>query len=390
MKIEKNIAIEIKRIGGQTYYVGGYVRDQFLGIENKDTDIEVHGVSPQNLYKVLNKIGKPLSYGKSFGVYSLKGYNIDIALPRSEVKIGKGHKDFRVDVDPNIGTTKAIQRRDFTINAIYKNVLTGKIVDPFNGVQDIKSKTIRYVDEKSFPEDPLRVLRGCQFASRFNFKIDNKTINLCKDIDLTTLSKQRVEDELKKCLLKGKPSIFFKYLNKMNQNQYWFKEIKDVNDKAIKYRDKVNHPYEFMLTSLCLNLSRREVDNLLDRFISKKETKEYILNMYDLSKKKISSEYSMNKMFDSSIDPIDLIYIRSINKNNVKTLNDKYYEYQRIMSKPYLKGKDIQNIETENKENYSKALKYAYELRLKNVPYDKALKLTVNYLNKLNKISKSN
>lgn len=384
MKIERNIALEIKKIGGRTYYVGGYVRDQFLGIENKDLDIEIHGVNQIDLYSVLTKTGQPISYGKSFGVYSLKGYNIDIALPRSETKTGTGHKDFNIEINPYIDITKAIQRRDFTINAIYKNVLTGKIIDPFNGVSDIKNKVIRYVDKKSFPEDPLRVLRGCQFASRFNFKIDKDTIELCKNIDIKTLSKQRVEEELKKCLLKGKPSIFFKYLNKMNHNNYWFKEIKDVNDKAIKYRNKVNHPYEFMLTCLCLNISRRKVVSLLSRIVSKKKTIEYVLNMYDLSKNKLSSDYSIYSMFDKSFDPNDLIYIRLINNNDdYKLLSNKYNSYIQIMSLPYVKGKDIQHIKINNKENYSKALKYAHRLRLKKVPYEKALVSTIKYLKNL-------
>lgn len=383
MIIEQIIAKEVSKIGGQTYYVGGYVRDQFLGIENKDLDIEIHGISEEELYKVLLKIGEPLSYGKSFGVYSLKGHNIDIALPRSETKIGKGHKDFKVDVDPNIGTTKAIQRRDFTINAIYKNVLTGKIIDPFNGVNDINNKVIRYVDKNTFPEDPLRVLRACQFASRFNFKIDNETIKLCKNIDLTTLSKQRVEDELKKCLLKGKPSIFFKYLNKMNQNNYWFREIKEVNDKAIKYRDKVNHPYEYMLSSLCLSLNRKQVNNLLNRFVSNKTTIKYVLNMHELSKRRIGTEYSINKMFDESIDCNDLMFIRLLSNKKEKYLFDKYNDYNNLLQKPFVRGKDIQGIKTSNKENYSKALAYAHKLRLKGVAYDKALEQTINYLKRL-------
>ena len=140
MNIEQLIAQKVDKKGGKTYYVGGYVRDLFLNKKNKDIDIEVHGISEKTLVKILSEVGKPLSYGKSFGIYSLEGHNIDIALPRKETKTGKGHKDFKIEVDPYIDIKQAIKRRDFTINAIYKNVLTGEIIDPFNGVKDIKNK----------------------------------------------------------------------------------------------------------------------------------------------------------------------------------------------------------------------------------------------------------
>ena len=201
-QVEKQIAELVKQKGGRAFYVGGYVRDKLLGIENKDIDIEVHGIEPDVLLDILKKVGKPLKFGKSFGIYSLRDYHLDIALPRKEKAIGKGHRDFKITVDPYIGYKKAAKRRDFTINAIMEDVLTGEIIDYFNGTQDLKKKVIRHIDDKTFVEDPLRVLRACQFASRFKFKIAKETIALCKNIDTTTLSKERVEEELKKALLK--------------------------------------------------------------------------------------------------------------------------------------------------------------------------------------------
>ena len=207
--IEKQIAQLVKEKGGRTFYVGGYVRDKLLNIENKDVDIEIHSINEEQLIDILKQVGEPISYGKSFGIFSLKGYDIDIALPRSEKAIGKGHKDFKIDLDPFIGYKQAARRRDITINALMQDVLTNEILDYYNGLSDLKNKIIRQVDSSTFIEDPLRVLRVAQFASRFEFEVAQETIELCKTIDLTYLTKERVEEELRKCLLKGKkPSIF--------------------------------------------------------------------------------------------------------------------------------------------------------------------------------------
>ena len=118
MDIEKRIAEEVERAGGRAYYVGGCVRDRLLGIASKDVDIEVHGIEPAELKKLLSKIGKVSAYGKSFGIYSLRDYDIDIAVPRKEKNSGRGHRDFEIYADPYLGTKKAACRRDFTMNAI--------------------------------------------------------------------------------------------------------------------------------------------------------------------------------------------------------------------------------------------------------------------------------
>lgn len=172
--IAEKIANKVSEKGGRTFYVGGFVRDKILGIENKDMDIEVHGVKPEVLREILSEVGEPMSYGSSFGVYSLKGYDIDIAMPRKEHATGKGHRDFEVFVDPFIGTAEAARRRDFTMNAVMEDVLTGELVDPFGGKQDLEKGIIRHIDSDTFVEDPLRVLRGAQFASRFGLILQTR------------------------------------------------------------------------------------------------------------------------------------------------------------------------------------------------------------------------
>ena len=197
----EKIAKSVKDAGGRTFYVGGFVRDKLLGIENKDVDIEVHGIEPDTLYSILESIGEPLSFGKSFGVYALKGEDLDIAMPRRERATGRGHRDFEIEVDPFIGTYAAAKRRDFTINALMEDVLTCEIIDHFGGREDLSRGVIRHIDDASFIEDPLRVLRAAQFAARFGFAVDPSTIELCRGIDLSALSRERVEEELRTALL---------------------------------------------------------------------------------------------------------------------------------------------------------------------------------------------
>mgnify|MGYP000481239886 FL=1 len=233
------IAKKVKEVGGIAYFVGGYVRDSILDIPNKDIDIEIHGIKPEILKNILSELGDIQTIGNAFGIYNLKGYDLDIALPRKERCIGTGHKDFEVYVDPYIGTHAAARRRDFTINALMKNILTGEIVDEFNGLNDLKNHIIRHVDSSTFREDSLRVLRACQFAARFNFKIASETINLCKTMDLSTMPKERIAGELSKALLKAKkPSVFFNSLYECEQTK-WFKEVYTL--KGIK-QDSEYHP----------------------------------------------------------------------------------------------------------------------------------------------------
>ena len=227
--IAEKIAYSVSQMGGRTFYVGGFVRDKIMGIENKDVDIEVHGIKPEILLDILSEVGEPLSYGNSFGIYSLRGHDIDIAMPRQEHATGKGHRDFEVFVDPFIGTEEAARRRDFTMNSIMEDVLTGQLVDHFKGMEDLEKGIIRHIDRETFVEDPLRVMRGAGFAARFGFSLAEETVTLCSGMDLSALSRERVEEELKKALLKGKrPSLFFEVLRSTGGLNVWFPELENL------------------------------------------------------------------------------------------------------------------------------------------------------------------
>ncbi len=202
--------------------VGGFVRDAIRGEKPKDADLEIFGVDPEQLEQKLTFLfpKKVDMVGKSFGtlkVHVAKGYELDISLPRRESKSGKGHKGFFVESDPNMGLEEAARRRDFTINAMAADPLTGEFFDPFHGAQDLKDNILRVVDPTTFQEDPLRLYRAAQFIARFQLTPDPKSVELMKKMvkrgDTKELSKERITEELKKLFLKSsKPSLGFEFL----------------------------------------------------------------------------------------------------------------------------------------------------------------------------------
>ncbi len=173
--------------------VGGAVRDWLLGERVKDVDIEVYGLSIEKFEEAMKAIGA-LGVGKSFFVY--KYGDLDIALPRKEQKIAKGHRGFRVELVSK--EKEASRRRDFTVNALMYDIQEQKILDFWGGLEDLKRGLLRCVDPKSFIEDSLRVLRAMQFSARFAFEIERETCQLCRDICLKDLSGNRVFGEFEK------------------------------------------------------------------------------------------------------------------------------------------------------------------------------------------------
>ena len=356
--LEYIIAKKVESIGGRAYYVGGCVRDEILGIKSNDTDIEVHGVESKKLLKLLKEIGEPLTYGKQFGIYSLKGHNIDIALPRTEKNTGKGHKDFDIFVDPNIGIKKAAKRRDFTINSIYKDIITGELIDNYGGIDDIKNKTIRHIDSKSFIEDPLRVLRGCRYAATLGFDIAPETIKLCKKINIKSLSKERVEEELKKVLLAGnKPSMFFYYLEKANKRDDWFKNVNTKYiDRTRKIINKVNNKYAFMLT--CLSI---DTDFDISKITNNKKILKYVINLKNNYNKINKNNYDYYKSFYSVIDVNDYVQLKTVVGEDVKILKRKHKEYKNKITKAFITGEELTKIGYTPNKNFNKIIKFGRE-----------------------------
>ena len=438
----EKIAARVAQKGGRTFFVGGYVRDKVMGKENKDIDIEIHGVTPECLGEILDGLGKRTEMGADFGIFGLKGYDVDIAMPRKEEATGRGHKDFTVFVDPFLGTEKAAKRRDFTMNALMEDVLTGELIDHFGGVEDIKNKVIRHVNALTFVEDPLRVLRAAQFAARFGFRVADETVCLSKTMDLSALARERIMGELEKALLKADtPSVFFEEMRKMDQLSVWFPEMlllvgmmqnpryhpegdvwnhtMLVLDQAAGLKKKSSNPMGFMLAALTHDFGKvitteakdgvlrsigheREGLAMIRTFLMRitNETKliKYVLNMaelhmqpYQLAKQK-SAKKSTNKMFDRSIDPAGLIeFVKADHMGRTGSVPDEEADHfleERLkvfydtMEKPYVMGADLVAAGLKPGPNFSEILAFSHKLRLAGVNKEDALRQTLAFVKK--------
>ena len=434
--LAEKIAEKARSAGGRVFYVGGCIRDKLLygGELRGDIDIEVHGVEPAVLWDALDSLGEPLQYGSSFGIYGLSGSALDIAIPRKEHATGRGHRDFEVFTDPFIGAEAAARRRDFTVNALMEDVLTGEIVDPYGGREDLEKRVLRCVDPASFIEDPLRVLRCARFAAVLGFSVDPATVELCSGMDLATLSRERVEGELKKALMGSeKPSVFFETLRRMRQLSPWFAELEqtvgleqdpeyhpegdvwthtmEVLDRAAGYRGKAEQPYPFMMLALTHDLGKITttefvkgrihayghesaglpiIEGFLRRLTDEAALTGYVLNMAELHMKPNMMAFnkspvkSTNKMFDQAASAQDLIYM-AMSDHPVKSgdtpfsgdagfLFERLERYRETMAQPYVMGRDLIAAGLEPGENFGELLEYAHKLRLAGIDKQTALK----------------
>ena len=444
-KMAERLARAVQAAGGTAYYVGGLVRDRLLGREGKDIDIEVHGITPEQLERILDSLGERQMFGASFGIYNLKHYDLDIAMPRKEMKTGEHHRDFRCEIDPFCGTLKAAVRRDFTINAMMQNVLTGEVIDHFGGQTDIENGIIRHVNPESFAEDALRVLRGAQFAARFGFTVAPETMELCSRMDLSALAGERIQEEMTKALMKAeKPSVFFEILREMGQLGFWFKELKALIgvpqppkyhpegdawrhtmltvDGAASLRSRAVRPLPFMLSAMlhdcgkAVTTHRDESGKIssigheikgeplalafLERIRMDKQTEQYVLNMVRLHMKpnllpvQSASAKAYMKMMDESVLPEDLLLLSKADrigqmgdmdayKETEHVLADMLKRYREVIQKQReVSGKDLLNAGFKPGPQFSTILGYAHKLWLAGVPYESALVQTLAYARK--------
>lgn len=202
------VARAVRDAGGRALIVGGWVRDRLLGLAADEIDLEVYGLTAERLREVLAAIGRVDAVGESFTVYKVG--RLDVALPRRESKVGRGHRGFVVTGDPAMPEAEAVRRRDFTINALMFDPLTGTTIDHIGGERDLRDGLLRAVDRATFGDDSLRVLRGLQFAARFRLRMDGPTRALCASLPLDDLAAERIYAEIEKLLLRADaPSIGF-------------------------------------------------------------------------------------------------------------------------------------------------------------------------------------
>jgi tRNA nucleotidyltransferase (CCA-adding enzyme) len=260
---EKVIALSkaIQAAGGRAFLVGGCVRDALMAAQPKDWDLEVYNLDAARLREVLDQFGPVNVVGESFTVYKL-GQHLDVSIPRRERKAGRGHKAFVIEGDPSMSVVDALRRRDFTINAILKDPLTGELIDPYNGQLDIERRLLRAVSSETFAEDSLRVLRAAQFAARFQFEIDAGTVALCREIDLTDLPAERIWGELEKLLIQAQhPSVGLDWLRKLGAIEKLFPEIQSLIGVP---QDPEWHPEGdvFVHTQLVIDRARELIEDL--------------------------------------------------------------------------------------------------------------------------------
>lgn len=434
----------VSSAGGKAYVVGGFVRDALIGKDNKDIDFEIHGLDSCKIETLLFEVsGSPaVRKGSSFGVYGIKGYDFDIAMPRKEHCIGSKHTDFAVSVDPNMGVEEASRRRDFTINALMYDVESDEIIDCHNGCNDLARKTIRHVCDDTYIEDALRVFRAAQFAARFGFDIASETIALSRSISgkLSALSGERVESEMHKALMKSEqPSVFFRKLVEMDALGYWFPELSAlidtpqapefhpegnvfehtmlVIDQAAKVRDRADDPYAFMLTALCHdygkakttffnekkqrlvayghdNAAKPIVDAFMDRLRLPNAVRAYVQNLTALHMQPNmyvetnATDYAFNHMFDKTKHAEDLLLLsrcdhfgRGLQRDYARyenKLSAQLTKYRELMELPEATAVDFMKLGAKPSPLLGEMLEMSHKMHLKGVPCNKAIVQTRN------------
>jgi tRNA nucleotidyltransferase (CCA-adding enzyme) len=203
---------------GSLFAVGGRVRDEVRTALDgqpriaKDLDYVVVGLGLEDLVERLRHLGSADVVGASFAVVksTIDGTTVDVALPRRERSTGVGHRDFTVEWGSEVSLEDDLARRDFRMNMLARALPAGEVFDPYGGVADIEAARIDLLRDEAFAEDPLRMLRACQFAARFAYRLSDRTMGAMRQAAplVSSVSPERVRDELTK-MLEGaaQPSI---------------------------------------------------------------------------------------------------------------------------------------------------------------------------------------
>ncbi len=252
----------LQTAGAELYEVGGTIRDQLLGIESKDRDFLVTHLPMDKLRALLATHGQVNMVGKFFGVVKFTPHDEptqthDLALPRKEISTGVGHRDFTVEFDHTLPVEIDLARRDFTINAMARHVVTGALIDPFGGARDLQTRTLRQVFPQAFAEDPLRLLRAIQFAARFDLTIEPDTAAALHEHAalITTISAERIIEEIGKLFRAPIPSRGFYLMAELGLLPHVFPELeacRGVPQEKQKNDDVFHH------TMRVLDAARRD------------------------------------------------------------------------------------------------------------------------------------
>ena len=271
LALAHRVARAVRDAGGRALIVGGWVRDDLLdrasqprgsagGAERKDIDVEVFGLPAERLRTVLAGLGPVNTVGAAFAVFKLGP--LDVSLPRTESKAGRGHRGFAVTGDPRLPLEEAARRRDFTVNAIAWDPLREEHLDPHGGRDDLRRKRLRMVDRATFGDDSLRVLRAVQLAARLEFEVDEATRAACRATPLDDLPAERVWGEFEKLLLlAARPSLGFALARETGVVERLFPELAALVDCP---QEPEWHPEGDVWTHtlLVIDEARRRIDDL--------------------------------------------------------------------------------------------------------------------------------
>ena len=263
LELAQRVARAVRDAGGRALIVGGWVRDRLLGVdadELDEIDIEVRGLPAETLRGVLAGLGTVNSVGASFAVFKLG--RLDISLPRTESKAGRGHRGFAVTGDPHLPLAEAARRRDFTVNAMAFDPLRREHLDPHGGRADLDARRLRMVDPATFGDDSLRVLRAVQLAARLEFDVDEPTRAVCRTIPLDDLPAERIWGEIEKLLLRAaRPSLGLALARDLGVVGRLFPELEALIDCP---QEPEWHPEGdvWVHTLMVVDEARRRIDDL--------------------------------------------------------------------------------------------------------------------------------
>ena len=356
--------------GAKTYYVGGYVRDMILGKENKDIDIEIHYITEKEFLDTCKSFDLDIKLcGQAFGVYKavIDGQDIDFSFPRTEKLIGTKHTDFEIIVDPFIGELKASQRRDFTINALMMDTQTETILDFHKGMEDLENKVIRHTSDK-FSEDALRVYRAAQFASRFGFIVALETLELCKQIDVTHLPQERIQEETYKAFTKGTPSIYFDILKSVGIELV--KEYRSIDKIAKKYDVEMCMAYLAKCDS-AFELTTHKSKKCFELLYFMSDIHEYVCGdclIHELAKAWVSQKFD-----DSMISVVFDIF--SLDTGiDIETEKSEFIQFIKSVKEQYLTSQELMELGYEG-QALGKALKEMKALACQGLTHSELLKI---------------
>lgn len=322
------------------YYVGGVVRDEILGAANFDIDFCYEGNAIE-FSKNLNVIKTNPDFGTVRVLY--EGKEIDLASTRVEIYPKAGH----LPKVSNIGCSlkEDLKRRDFTINAMAKNTLTGEIVDYFGGLDDIKNKKLRILHDKSFIDDPTRILRGLKFAVRFGFELEVET--------------RKLQDE---------------YLKNINYDMSYHrlkKELKETFNlnKEVAYKRFIEQDiYRLLGEKQTILEPKASIEELISKFNPISPWIVY-LGLFDLSKLELTKN---EREIIESIDSKDYknMPVESILLQVLKTGDTKGLDYLRHPVKVKITGEDLKKLGIKEGKVYKEIFDYVFEEKIKKPDLD--------------------